>query len=438
MNRIYRSLAILGLWLLSWTGWAHAQSGQPLVLVLVADGPLTPSMGGYLERGIRIAEVRGADALVLQLNTPGGNVDLMTDIVQDIRGSQVPVLVYVAPRGAMAASAGTVITLAGHVAAMAPETAIGAASPVGGSGEELDDTSEAKLKNILRATVRSLAERRGPEAVKLAEATIETADAASANEALAVNLVDFIAEDLESLLQQAHGFVVEVNGQSMALNTAGAQVESVDLTFIEILLDILTDPNIVFLLITIGVQAILIEISSPGGWVAGFMGVVCLSLATYGLGILPVNWFGVIFLVTAFVLFIIDIKAPTHGALTAAGIGSLIVGGLVLFNSPSVPDFSRVSVPLVILVSALTGVIFTTILGFALRAQRAPVSMGRETLAGQEGIVRVPLTPTGIIQLGGEQWTAEVEIGQEHLPAGARVQVVRINGVRLIVRKVSG
>jgi membrane-bound serine protease (ClpP class) len=391
----------------------------------------------YLQRGIRTAESRGAEVLVFQINTPGGSIDLMNQMVQSIRASRVPVVVYVAPRGAMAGSAGTLITLAGHAAAMAPETAIGAASPVGAEGEDLGETMEAKEKNILKATVRSLAERRGTSAIELAERTIESAEAASAREAQEAGLVDFIASDLDDLLRQLDGFRVETSSGEHVLQTAEAIITPLDLSFIERLLQTLTNPNIVFLLIAIGVQSILIEISSPGGWVAGFIGVVCLALATYGLGVLPVNWFGFIFLVMAFVLFILDIKAPTHGALTAAGVGSLIVGALVLFNSPNVPSFQRVSVPLVVGSSLFTGAMFLVILIFALKAQKEPVRMGLESLVGRVGTVKIDLAPYGIIQLGGEQWTAELINREEKLPKGARVEVVKVDGLRLLVQKES-
>jgi membrane-bound serine protease (ClpP class) len=413
----------------------RAQTDQPRVLLLVADAPVAPAMAEYIQRGLETAATNGDDLVVIQLNTPGGTIDSMNEIVQDLLASPVPVVVWVAPQGAMAGSAGTLITLAGHVSAMAPGTTIGAASPVGGQGEDLGETMQAKEKNILRATVRSLTEGRSAEAIQLAEDTIEKASAASAVEALQVGLIDFIAADLDSLLEQMDGFVVTVNGEELTLSTANAQVETFTPSLIEQLLSILTNPNIVFLLITIGVQAILIEISSPGGWVAGFIGVVCLALASYGLGVLPVNWFGIVFLVIAFVLFILDIKAPTHGGLTAAGVASLIVGALVLFNSPSSQDFQRVSVPLVVVSSLITGGIFFLVVMIAVRAQKAPVRVGYESLAGRVGKVQVDLNPSGIVQLGGEQWTAQVEPGTEHLPKETQVEVVRVEGLRLVVRR---
>jgi len=188
-------------------------------------------------------------------------------------------------------------------------------------------------------------------------------------------------------------------------------------------------------LITIGVQAILIEISSPGGWIAGFIGVVCLALATYGLGIISVNWFGLIFLATSFVLFLLDIKAPTHGALTAAGIVSLIIGSLVLFNTSRTPSFFNVSVPLVVGTSIITGGIFFAIMLFAIRAQKSPIRTGRESIIGKVGITRSPLNPNGEVQVGGELWSAKLESGSDYLPEGAMVKVIAIDGIRLVVRE---
>lgn len=403
------------------------------VFLLTLKGPLTPAMAGYLERGLTNAEEAGAEALVIQLDTPGGSIDLMNRMVQAIRASGVPVIVYVSPRGAIAGSAGTVITLAGHVAAMAPDTAIGAASPVGGQGEDLGETIAAKEKEILKATVRSLAENRGEAAIALAEATIEDAIAVSASEALEVGLVDILAEDVEDLLEQMDGRQVDAQGLK-ALTTSGAQVVEVQQRFIEQFLQVLTNPNIVFLLITIGVQALLIEISSPGGWIAGFIGVVCLALGTYGLGILPVNWFGLAFIATAFVLFILEVKAPTHGALTVAGLASFIVGALVLFNSPETPSFLRVSVPLVIGTGIATAAFFMVILTFAIRGQLRPVEVGREALVGRIGETRTEMSPNGMVHVAGEMWTATLDDELATIKAGERVEIVGVDGLRLRVK----
>jgi membrane-bound serine protease (ClpP class) len=414
---------------------AHAQTSSPQIVVLTADGPITPAMAQYLSRGIKIAERQGAVALIFQLNTPGGSIDTMNEMEQTILASTIPVIVYVSPSGAMAASAGTIITLSGHASAMAPNTIIGAASPVGGQGENLATTEELKVKNALAATAESLTQRRGPTAEALAKDTIMNAVAVSSSDALQAGLIDFISTDLNELRSQLDGFPVIVAGQQVKLQTANATFEPINISLIEETLLIVTDPNIVFLLITIGVQAIIIEISSPGGWIAGFIGVVCLGLATYGLGILPVNWFGLLFIVTSFVLFILDIKAPTHGGLTAAGIGSLIVGALVLFNTPVTPSFQHVSVPLVVGVSLFSGCIFFVIMMIAVRAQRIPVRTGEESMIGRMGVARTVLAPKGSVQVGGELWSAELEGDVTKLPAGTRVKVIRVDGLRVIVRK---
>lgn len=439
MNRQIRS--ILGwLWLagilfgMVFPAQAQSENSGPIYL-MQAEGALTPAMAGYIERGLQTAARDGATAVILQLNTPGGGEDLMNAIIEDLRASSVPVIVYVAPNGAIAGSAGTLITLAGHLAAMAPETAIGAASPIQASGEDIPDTLQSKIKNIFKATARSLAERRGPEAVKLAEDTIENATAASASEALAVGMIDFIAVDVNDVLRQADGMTVLVNGQEQVLETAFKEVLPLDSTVIEDVLNLLTNPNLVLILMNMGVLAILFELSSPGGWVAGFFGVICLALASYGLGILPVNWFGAIFLVMAFVLFILDIKAPTHGALTIAGAASFIAGALVLFNSPNVPPFQRVSVPLVIGLGVFTALFFLVLLSFALRALRVPIRAGRESIAGKVGFARSDINPRGTVQLAGEQWTAELQDAGEPIPEGARVEVVEVKGLRLVVRR---
>jgi len=410
----------------------NAQGGGR-VFLLEATGPLTPAMVEYLERGIEQAEQEGGEALIFQIDTPGGSIDLMNRMVQAIRGSYIPVVVYVAPQGAIAGSAGAIITFAGHLAAMAPETAIGAASPVGMQGEDLGDTIEAKEKEILKATIRGLVAPRGEEAMILAEAMIDSAKAVSAQEALDAGLIDFIADDIEMLLDQIDGRKVDAHGERV-LHTADATVTEIRQNYIEQFLQVLTNPNIVFLLLSVGVQAILIEISSPGGWIAGFIGVVCLALGTYGLGVLPVNWFGLIFVLTSFVLFILEIKAPTHGALTAAGLASFVIGFLVLFNSPTTPSFWRVSVPLVVGTGIAIAIGFLTLLTFVIRAQIKPVEVGAMSLVGRTAEVRSDLSPGGTVQVGGELWSAILENDEDEIVCGEMVDIVGVDGIRLCVR----
>jgi membrane-bound serine protease (ClpP class) len=358
-------------------------------------------------------------------------------MTEAMRASTVPVVVYVTPRGAMAASAGTIITLAAHASAMAPETIIGAASPVGSGGQDLPQTEMAKQENALVANVDAFAGWRGPQAVALAESTITSAKAVTSTQAIQAHLVDFSAADLNDLLRQLDGFTVQMADGPRSLHTAGMLQQSLPMSLIEQLLQLLIDPNIVFLLLAIGLQALLIELTHPGAWVPAFFGVVCLALGAYGLGFLPVNWFGLIFMVTAFVLFILDIKAPTHGALTLAGIVSFIIGALVLFNSPGTPRFEQVSLPLVIFVGVFIGLIFAVILGFALRAQKRPVITGSARLEGLNGFAVSAIDPTGQAQVAGELWSADLAEASSAIQRGERVEVVKVEGLRLKVRKKS-
>jgi membrane-bound serine protease (ClpP class) len=300
-------------------------------------------------------------------------------------------------------------------------------------GEDLGDTIETKEKEILKATVRSLAAHRGEEAVNLAEATIESAKAVSAKEALDADLIDFIADDVAMLLTQIDGQKVDAHGERV-LHTGNAIVLEVPQNFIEQFLQVLTNPNIVFLLISVGVQAILIEISSPGGWIAGFIGIVCLAFGTYGLGVLPVNWFGLIFIMTSFVLFILEVKAPTHGALTLSGLASFIVGFLVLFNSPTTPSFWRVSVPLVVGTGIAIAIGFLVILSFVVRAQFRPVEVGPVSLVGRTAEARSNISPRGMVQVGGELWSASLENDEDVIIRGDKVDITGVDGIRLRVR----
>lgn len=414
---------------------ARAQSGQPLALVLTAEGPIMPPMLDYIRRGIQVADRRNAEVLIIQLNTPGGSIGTMLDIIAEIRDSDIPVVVYVSPRNAFAGSAGAPITFAAHASAMAPETSIGASTPIDASGENLNSDALAKASNASKAAVRPYLIPRGEEALKLAESMIDEAVAATADEALAVGLIDFVVDNVDDLLEALDGFTVQMNDGPRTLDTARAHAEPLGMSFIEQLLLFLTDPNIVFAFFSLGITCIIIEISSPGGWVAGFIGVICLSLSVYGLGVLALNWFGIIFLVTAFVLFILEIKTPTYGALTVAGVASFIIGALVLFNSPGTPQFQRVSVPLVVGVSASIGLLFVGILLFALRALRVPISSGVESYIGKTGTARTWHEAGGQVQLASELWTAEKSRDSDAIRKGDEVEVVEVQGLRLKVRK---
>lgn len=416
-------------------GAARAQGSGPQAVILTVDGPIAPAMEDYIQRGIKTANEQNAELVVIELNTPGGYLESTLNIIETIRASRVPVVIYVTPSGGMAASAGAIITMAGHASAMAPETIIGAASPLGEGGAELDPTAKAKVTEAILAEVRTLTEERSPEARQLAADMIEKARAVTASEALKAGLVDYIATDLDDLLGQLDGKPVSTPGGERVLHTTNIETLPIPMSQIEQLLLILTDSSILFILGALGLLLFWIEISSPGGWVAGFTGVVCLALAGYGMGIINVNWFGIVFIITAFVLFILDIKAPTHGALTAAGIGSFIVGALVLFNSPGTPQFQLVPVPLIVGVGVVFGLLFFVIMLVALRAQHAPIQMGVETLARQTGTARNWDGEAGQVQVDSELWSAESIPGSEPIRKGDHVEVVEVKGLRLKVKK---
>jgi membrane-bound serine protease (ClpP class) len=323
---------------------------------------------------------------------------------------------------------------------MAPETAIGAASPIGvgsdGSPQELPPTLKAKEVQAMQALARSLAVRRSAEAIQLSDDAIANAKAVSAQEALSAGLVDFMATDMNDLLQKVNGFQVDVNGRIVTLQTAGASLQRIPPSPAESLLNILANPNISFLLLAVGVQALLIELSNPGMWIPGFVGVVCLALFVYSIGVIPVNLLGLVFIVTAFVLFVLDVKAPTHGALTAAGVASFIAGALVMFNSPLQPGQIRVqpiSIPLVVAVALSNGAFFAFIVGKALQAQSIPLAMGMSTLVGRIGEARTDLNPEGTIYVASELWTAEAQEG--NISTGQQVQVIGADGVKLRVKR---
>lgn len=424
---------------------ATIASGSPVlgqtdkVIILEASGPVTPAMAGYLQRGIETAEESDAMAVILLLDTPGGLLDATQDIVQLFRASEVPVVVYVMPRGAQAASAGSIITMAGHVAAMAPETVIGAASPVGENGADLEETIFRKVSEDLKATARNLTAARGADATMLAEAMIDDARAVTAEEAMQSNLIDVIADDVPDLLQQLEGMTVEVNDSSRTLYTAQARQEEVPASLVEQILLALANPLLLGILLTIGVQAILIELSSPGGWVAGLVGVLAIGMALYGLGQLPVNWLGLGLIILAFVLFVMEVKATTHGALAATGTLLLIGGMLVLFNTPATPDFLAISIPAAVALGGVTAVFFLFIVGKALRAQRYQTETGAEGLLGKTGPVRISFSSTtfkapysGMVLVAGELWRAQ---SNDKVQSGEQIIVTGMEGFTLHVER---
>jgi membrane-bound serine protease (ClpP class) len=398
-------------------------------------------MASYFERAIEAAQAEGAQAVLILLDTPGGAIDVTQDIVQSFRNAPVPVIVYISPAGAQAASAGSVITAAAHAAGMAPETVIGAAAPVDGSGADIGETLLLKITEDLKATMRNLTERRGEEAVELAEAMIEEARAVTADEALDAGLIDAVAEDVPDLVEQLDGLSVIVGDEEITLELAGAEQRSLPMNGVESLLHALSNPLLIGILMTIGVQAILIEISNPGGWVAGFIGVLCLGMALYGLGTLPANWLGLGLIVVAFVLLAFEVTTPTVGALGIVGALTLLAGLLVLFNSPGTPEFARISIAGAIGITVFTSAFFLFLITKAFRAQRVEPLTGRESMIGQVGPVRQQLKLTkeeastyeGTVLVNGEIWQATSD---EAISSGERVVVKGVDGFTLQVKKV--
>lgn len=411
----------------------QAQGDGNLVYVTTFDGPVNPVLVAYIERGIAQAEADGAAALVLRLDTPGGQVDLTQDIVKAMRGAKTPIIVYVWPTGAMAGSAGTFITLAGHAAAMAPGSSIGAASPVGGGGAELEETIKKKETNILAADIENLAKRRGDKAAEWARQAVEEAAAATADQALEIGVVDAVASDVADLLRQLDGLQVEVNGQPQRLRLEPAQVEELPLTglesFLSTLINAIVLPGIAILLIVLGVQAIISEFSQPGGGVFGVIGAIALLLGLYALGILNANWVGLGFIALSFLLFFLDIKAPTHGALTLGGIITFVLGSVVLFSGTETP----IPWGTIIGLAIASALFFGFVVAKAVQAQRWRPTWGQESLIGAAAEVRSALNPTGVVLVQGELWDAELQDEAGPVPAGAQVTVVGRNGLRLLV-----
>lgn len=423
---IHAGLILAGLFSLALSP-VHAQRKR--VAVLTVKGAVTPVVARYIERGIEQAEMEGAELLVVKLDTPGGSVNLMQDIVQQMIASNVPIAAYVAPQGAQAASAGTFIVLAAHIAAMAPNTSIGAASPVGGQGEDLPETAREKATNALVAQIRGLADRRGERAVAWAERAVRSAEAATAQEALDLGVIDLIVPDIETLLKQADGMEVKLQSGTVTLETKDADLVDVPMTPAEQFLHTITDPNIAYILLILGINGLLFELANPGGFVAGVIGAICLLMAFYALGVLNVNYTGLALIGLAFLLFVLDIKAPTHGALTLGGIASFVLGSLILFNTP----FYAVSRGLIFSVALVTATFFAFAVGAALRAQRRKPTTGAEGLIGTMGRARTNLDPAGTVFLYGERWKARTE--GETIRRGEPVRVIGIDGFELVVAR---
>lgn len=435
-NLPIRQLArLLALVLLLFAMQLAPAAGQEtgVVLMLTFDGPVNPLLLSYLERGIQQASDQHAQALILRLDTPGGQVDLTQDIVKLMRAAPTPVIVYVWPTGAMAGSAGTFITLAGHAAAMTPGSSIGAASPVTGEGEDLGETMQKKVTNILAADIENLAARRGEPAVEWARQAVTEAKAATAEQALALNVIDVIASDVDDLLRQLDGFTVDVQGETRTLDLASAAVVDLPMTgaeqFLSTIVNAIAIPGIAILLIVLGVQAIIGEFSQPGGFVAGIVGAIALLLGLFALGILNANWIGLAFIGLAFLLFTVELFTGASGALSLGGIIAFILGSVVLFRGTGVatPWGAIISLTVVMIF------FFTVVLAKIVRSQRQRPAVGSEMLVGQMAVARSELNPTGKVLVVGELWDAELRNAHGPAPIDAHLVVTGREGLHLFV-----
>jgi membrane-bound serine protease (ClpP class) len=417
--------------------WSAAWAQTPgTVFDLEADGVVDPFLARYIARGIRVAEEEGARLVVIRMDTPGGLDSAMRTIVQAILNSSVPVAVFVEPQGARAASAGLFIATSAHVVAMAPGTNIGAAHPVSLGEGEISAAAESKVVNDAVAYIRSLAQERGRNA-DWVEAAVRQSVSLPATEAVEQGVADLIATDLPELRRALEGRTVLVGGREVALELEGVRVVSYPMTFLETAVHVLADPNLAYVLLTLGTIALIAEFYNPGAIIPGVTGAVALILAFVSLGSLPVNWGGIALIVLAIILFVLDLDTSGF-VLSVLGAIAFVLGSLLLFSpfAPAVPSLPRVRVSpwvLVVMTSLVVG-FFGLVLSAGVRAQRQRALVGQGVVLGKQGVVESELDPVGVVRVLSETWTAEAE--DPPIAAGEKVEVTAVEGLRLRVRRV--
>jgi len=435
MIKIRRLILAFVIVLLAISIGANVQSQNPKIDVLTVKGTVNPVLVDYIKRGIANAEDTGAEAVILQMDTPGGLDSATREIIQHIVNSRVPVVVYVAPSGSRAASAGLYILQSAHVAAMSPNTATGAATPISlGEGGEaaISDELQAKIINDSSAYMRSLAESHGRNA-DWAERAVREGVSVTEQEALEMNVIDIIAPTLENLIQQLDGRQVNMLGDTtITLHTAGAVTNEVDMKTIERFLYTIADPNIAYLLLSIASLGIMVEIFNPGLIFPGIIGAISGILAFYSLGQLPVNIAGILLIVLAFGLFVGEVLTTTFGLFTMGGLVSLVIGSLILFQGAA-PVF-RIDPWLIVGVVIIITAVVAFIVQRAITAHRRQAKTGREELIGKTATVRVKLNPDGTVFYKGERWAARSEEGE--IKQGEQVIIDRVDGLMLYVSKV--
>lgn len=430
---VLRALSLLVL-LLAPALLVGAQGGEHIDVITV-EGIIDPVTAQYVHAAIDTAEHDGAQCLIIELDTPGGSDSSMRDIVHDMLGSTIPMVVYVFPAGARAGSAGLFITLAADISAMAPGTNIGAAHPVGLTGE-ITGTMGTKITNDAAAYARALSERRGRNAAWAEKAVFESVSL-TAREAADGGMVDLTATDLTDLLHKIDGTTVPLAGGEYRLATKGAAVRPLPMSVPQALLHAVADPNIAYLLFAVGVLGLLAEFAHPGAIIPGVTGAISLIVGFVAFGNLPVNWGGVALIALSVVLFILDIKVAGF-ALSVGGAISFVLGSLMLYtplapSSPTMPALS-VSRPLIALVTALITAFFLFVVSAAIRAQRTHAVSGISTMVGATGVATSDLNPEGTVQVRSELWTGMAKDG-EVIQKGERVRVIAVKGVKLMVTK---
>jgi membrane-bound serine protease (ClpP class) len=420
----------------------QAQDDEQQVIVLPTTGVVDQIMSNYLREGIARGVEEGAAAVVIELDTPGGSLEATREIVQSQLSAEVPVMVWVGPAGARAASAGTFLTLAAHVASMAPATNIGAATPISGDGQDIPDDLGQKVLNDTVATITSIAEERG-RPVDWAVSTVVDAASFTVDEALAAGAIDFKAESIEDLLAQADGMSVTVAGEDVVLDTAGAAIEVLGMNPFQSFLHLLADPNIAFILFTLGFYGIFFELQNPN-YVTGILGAFALILAFIGFGSLPLNIAGLLLIGLAVILFVLEVSVTSGGLLTVGGLVAFALGASAFYTAPGDPVAPEVSVApeIIVIMTALTGLVVAGVLYAVVRGRRAPqLALGASHIdqlvpVGTSAPVRRTLDPDGTIYAMGEEWTARSADGSV-LDRGTPTRVVGHEGLTLLVERAS-
>ncbi len=420
------AFSLLGFFIFLLGAIAIQATQRATVIKIVEKGTINPATARYIIRGIEEAEKSNAQALILQMDTPGGLDASMREIVTRIIASKVPVVVYVAPSGSRAASAGAIIGLSAHVLAMAPATNIGASRPIDISGKAVSD----KVVNDAAAYARSLAKKRG-KSVDWAEKVVRKAISNTAEEAKSLGIADIIAEDEKSLLLQLDGRTIELDGKKVTLKTGNAFVQEIEMNAREKFLQVIADPNVAYILMLIAIYGIIAELNNPGAIFPGAIGGISLILAFYALSVLPINLAGLLLIGLAIAMFITDVFVPSHGALTVGGIVAFGLGSFMLFERGT-PAFA-LSMSVLIAGVVCTSLFFAIIVGTGVRSLRNPVVSGKEGLIGQIAYAKTDINPEGKVFVDGAYWNARTD--GEPIHTGNKCKVVDTEGFTLIVKK---